>query len=151
MGNVDSALKQSIEPILSELLPPSHWHQDISLALWKKLAINSVINPLTAIHNLKNGALADREFSGSISNICNEIANIMKALNYPMTSNELIESVQQVITATANNYSSMHQDIKFKRQTEIEFINGYVTSKASELNIKVPHNQRFLEQIRQLE
>jgi 2-dehydropantoate 2-reductase len=44
----------------------------------------------------------------------------------------------------------MHQDLKFKRQTEIAFINGYITSKADELNIKVPHNQRLIEQIRQL-
>jgi 2-dehydropantoate 2-reductase len=43
----------------------------------------------------------------------------------------------------------MHQDLKFKRQTEIEFINGYVTYKAAGLNVKVPHNQRLVEQIRQ--
>ena len=46
IGNVETALQQSIEPILSRLLPPSYWHQDIRLALWKKLAINGVINPL---------------------------------------------------------------------------------------------------------
>jgi 2-dehydropantoate 2-reductase len=151
IGSVDITLKQSIEPILSALLPPSHWHQDIALALWKKLAINSVINPLTAIHNVKNGELADIKYSANISNICLEISTVMRALDYSIDSNELIKNVQQVITATANNYSSMHQDIKFKRHTEIEFINGFVISKATELNIDVPHNQRLLEQIRQLE
>ncbi|GAC18023.1 ketopantoate reductase family protein [Paraglaciecola arctica] len=151
LANVDTALKQSIEPILSKLLPPSKWHQDINLALWKKLAINAVINPLTAIHNLKNGELADIKYSTSISNICDEIAKVMSALGYLVDSAELVENVQQVITATANNYSSMHQDIKFKRQTEIAFINGYVTSKATELNIEVPHNLRLVEQVRRLE
>jgi 2-dehydropantoate 2-reductase len=151
LGNVDSALKQSIESILSKLLPPSNWHQDISLALWKKLAINAVINPLSAIHNLKNGELSDVKYSASISNICGEITKVMNAIGYSVNSDELVENVQQVITATANNFSSMHQDLKFKRQTEIAFINGYVTSKAAELNIEVPHNQRLVEQIRQLE
>jgi 2-dehydropantoate 2-reductase len=150
LGNVDAALKQSIEPILSSLLPPSHWHQDINLALWKKLAVNAVINPLTAIHNLKNGELTDLQYRGNISSICSEIAKVMGALDYSIDSAELVENVQQVIIATANNYSSMHQDLKFKRQTEIAFINGYITSKADELNIKVPHNQRLIEQIRQL-
>ncbi|MFT6988498.1 MAG: 2-dehydropantoate 2-reductase [Paraglaciecola sp.] len=149
LGNSDSAIKQSIEPILSALLPPSFWHPEIGLALWKKLAINAVINPLTAIHNIKNGGLADKKYHASISNICGEIAILMKTLNYSVTRDELIENVQQVITATANNYSSMHQDLKFKRQTEIEFINGYVTYKAAGLNVKVPHNQRLVEQIRQ--
>ena len=151
LGNAHTTLKRSIEPILSMLLPPSHWHQDIGLALWKKLALNAVINPLTAIHNLKNGELADIKYKANISNICCEVAKVMKALNYSIESAELVNNVQQVITATANNYSSMYQDLKFKRQTEILFINGYVTGKARELNINVPHNYRLIEQIRQLE
>jgi len=151
LDNVDAALKQAIEPILSALLPPSNWHLDINLALWKKLAINAVINPLTAIHNIKNGELADSKYKASISNICDEVAKVMNALGYSVTSAELVENVQQVITATADNYSSMHQDLKFNRQTEIAFINGYVISKAAELNIEVPHNQRLVEQITQVE
>jgi len=151
LGDVDIKLKQLIEPILSTLLPPSNWHKDISLALWNKLAINAVINPLTAIHNLKNGELAKQKYNIAISNICWEIASVMQALGYATDHLKLIKNVQQVITATANNYSSMHQDLKFERHTEIGFISGYVTSKAAELNIRVPHNQRLLEQIRQLE
>jgi 2-dehydropantoate 2-reductase len=151
IGTVDSTLKQSVEPILSSLLPPSNWHQDIGLALWKKLAINAVINPLTAIHNIKNGGLMDTKYYVNITNICFEVSQVMRALDYPMDSAELVKIVHQVITATANNFSSMHQDLKFKRPTEVEFINGYVTSKAAELNIEVPHNLRLLEQIKQRE
>ncbi|WP_339721449.1 2-dehydropantoate 2-reductase [uncultured Paraglaciecola sp.] len=147
IDKVDATLKQTIEPILSALLPPSQWHQDISLALWKKLAVNAVINPLTAIHNVKNGGLAQRSFKTKIVNICDEISKVMNALGYAIETTELIENVQQVITATANNYSSMHQDIKFKRQTEIAFINGYITSQAAELKIKVPYNQELFAQI----
>lgn len=151
VGTFDRAIKQSIELILSELLPPSHWHQNISFALWKKLAINAVINPLSSIHNVKNGELADIKYSTNIFNICCEIANVMSTLGYSITSLELVKNVQQVIAATANNYSSMHQDIQFKRQTEVAFINGYVTSVAAELNIEVPHNKRLFEKIRRLE
>ena len=86
LGNVQTSLKHSIEPILSMLLPPSHWHQDIGLALWKKLAINAVINPLTAIHNLKNGELTDIKYNANISNICCEVAKVMKALDYSIES-----------------------------------------------------------------
>jgi 2-dehydropantoate 2-reductase len=151
LGNVDSTLKQTVEPILSALLPPSSWHQDISLALWKKLAVNAVINPLTAIHNIKNGELADNNYKISIFKICDEIAKVMSAIGYSVKHDELVEDILQVITATANNYSSMHQDIKYKRQTEIAFINGYVTTKAVELSIKVPYNKELVEQIRRLQ
>ena len=93
----------------------------------------------------------DTKYYVNITNICFEVSQVMRALDYPMDSAELVKIVHQVITATANNFSSMHQDLKFKRHTEVEFINGYVTSKAAELNIEVPHNLRLLEQIKQRE
>lgn len=151
ISHSDATLKHTIEPILAALLPPSQWHQDISMALWKKLAINAVINPLTALNNIKNGKLADSKYTDIIINICDEISKVMSALGYAVVTTELIENVQSVITATANNYSSMHQDIKFKRQTEIAFINGYIVTKATELNIEVPYNLRLLEQIGHLQ
>lgn len=146
--DVDLELKQSIESILSKLLPPSHWHQDISLPLWKKLAINAVINPLTAIHNIKNGELAAIKYSNSIATICDEIAKVMNALGYSVDGAELVENVHQVITATANNYSSMHQDIHNQRPTEIEFINGYVVKMAERLKIATPVNKQCFEQVK---
>ena len=64
---------------------------------------------------------------------------------------ELINNVLNVINATANNYSSMHQDIAFMRKTEIEYINGYVLKMATKLKIKTPTNHFLVEQIRRLE
>ncbi len=151
LGQVDTATKQAIEPVLSALLPPSYWHQDINLALWKKLAINAVINPLSAIHNVRNGELADHQYQRDISTLCDEIAKVMTAQGYSISSAELNKNAQQVIAATANNYSSMHQDLKFNRKSEIEFITGYVCAKANELNCPVPFNQRLLEQVTRLE
>ena len=147
----NTSLQNSITPILSSLLPPSTWHKDITLALWKKLAINGVINPLTAIHNIKNGQLSDIEYQKDIAEICAEIAQVMSKAGYPVTTLELINNVLYVINATANNYSSMHQDIAFMRKTEIEYINGYVLKMATKLNIKTPINHFLVEQIRRLD
>jgi 2-dehydropantoate 2-reductase len=49
--------KAAIEDVFSRLLPPVTFHQDIQPALWLKLAVNAAINPLTAIHQIQNGAL----------------------------------------------------------------------------------------------
>ncbi|MEP0355794.1 2-dehydropantoate 2-reductase [Paraglaciecola sp.] len=140
-----------IESTISKLLPPSTWHQDIQLALWKKLAINSVINPLTAINNITNGELVNIKFHKLIHTICSEVSQVMTSVGYPTNSDTLQQSVLRVIEATANNYSSMHQDITFKRQSEIEFINGYVIKKGRELNIPVPENQLLFNKIKELE
>ncbi|MEP1870186.1 MAG: 2-dehydropantoate 2-reductase [Paraglaciecola sp.] len=140
-----------IESTVSKLLPPSTWHQDIRLALWNKLTINSVINPLTAINDIKNGELADKKYQQDFQAICSEVAQVMNAVGYTTSSEALQQKVMKVIKATANNYSSMHQDISFKRKSEIEFINGYVVKKSQELNISTPKNQRLVAKIKELE
>ena len=143
----DKSSQQTIEILLSSLLPPSIWHHDIDLALWKKLAINAVINPLTAIHKIKNGQLSSSQYQSDVLEICTEIAKVMTASGYVTGTSELIRNVKHVIDATANNYSSMHQDITFNRQTEIEFINGYVVNIAKKLKLSVPLNEQLVMQI----
>lgn len=147
----DPKVQPIVEKTLSTLLPPSVWHPNISLALWKKLTVNAAINPLTAIKNIKNGKVADKQFSPLICDICAEISLVIKHIGYQIEAEELVEIVMQVIDKTADNYSSMHQDIYHNRKTEIEFINGYVVKKANELGIPVPHNQSLLNQILDLE
>lgn len=142
---------QQVQTLLCALLPPSHWHSDINIALWKKLVVNAVINPLTAIHNIKNGQLAEAQYQSTIMQICEEVHQVTKALGYEFNLQELINLVKQVIANTANNYSSMYQDITHKRQTEIKFINGHVVDVANKLNIDTAQNSDLLKQIRLLE
>ncbi len=139
-----------IEQLLSKTIPNSTWHIDITLALWNKLSINAVINPLTAIHNIQNGQLADSSFKDIIEHINNETYMVMTALGYQVTKQALLQSVYKVIASTANNYSSMHQDIFFKRVTEIDAINGYIVKKAQQLNIAVPYHQDLVNQVASL-
>ena len=62
---------------------------------------------------------------------------------------QLQHKVQQVISATAQNYSSMQQDLQYKRRTEIEAINGYVVQQAKRYQLAVPQNEALLQQVRQ--
>jgi 2-dehydropantoate 2-reductase len=52
----------------------------------------------------------------------------------------LIQNALQVVLATADNLSSMHQDATHKRTTEIAYINGFVVSRAAAQSIDVPVN-----------
>jgi 2-dehydropantoate 2-reductase len=147
----NTELLQTISPLLSSLLPPSTWHTDITFALWKKLTVNAVINPLTAINNIKNGQLADKKYQSIIFQLCSELGNVLRAIGYQFEVEQLVKNAMQVIEATANNYSSMHQDIHNQRITEIEFINGYVVKLAESLSIATPVNKQLFEQVKLLQ
>ncbi|WP_158770667.1 ketopantoate reductase family protein [Paraglaciecola sp. L1A13] len=139
------------DALLTSLLTPCCWHADIEQALWDKLAINAVINPLTALHQIKNGQLAQSQYNAIIGEICLETANVMTACGFSAEAGILIDRVKQVIEATSVNYSSMYQDIAHKRQSEIVFINGYICQQAQIHGINVPVNQNLLKRITALE
>jgi 2-dehydropantoate 2-reductase len=143
--------QKQVEDILSTLLPPCTWHQDIELALWHKLAINAVINPLSAIYQVNNGQLKAEQYQDDIAQLCAESALVMQASGLATSPSQLSERVYRVISDTAQNYSSMNRDIAFGRPSEIDYINGYLVQQAKRHNIAVPLNTRLLREIKDLE
>ncbi|MGO1296916.1 MAG: 2-dehydropantoate 2-reductase [Vibrio sp.] len=142
---------QFMAEVLGHALPDVIWHQSIELPIWKKLAINCVINPLTAIHNIRNGALQAAEYTDTIYGIIAEVVMVMKASGVSIQQETLIQDVYDVIARTAQNYSSMHQDLAHQRESEIDFINGYVHSQAQRHHISAPCNHRLWQTVKQLE
>jgi 2-dehydropantoate 2-reductase len=70
-----------------------------------------------------------------------QVAAVAAAEGVPGLETELlIQTVLQVVHATANNFSSMHQDVAHKRTTEIAYINGFVVNRAAAHSIDVAVN-----------
>lgn len=144
---------ESHQPIFSQLAAIGmQYHRHIQQVLWDKLAINCVINPLTAIYNCRNGALNDEnEILKHATNMANEVDLISQALGFYDPANSTLQRALEVAHLTAQNYSSMQQDIKHQRKTEIAFINGYLQTQAQQLNIGCPYNDSVIRQVSQLE
>lgn len=149
--NTQGTQYADLQRVFDQALPPCQWHQDIFMPLWQKLAINCAINPLTAIYQCRNGALAESQFHLSLDKICDEVAKVMNAEGYPATMTSLRQQVDQVITATANNFSSMNQDVCHQRTTEIDYITGYLVTRAAAHQLAVPENKRLWQQVKLLE
>lgn len=140
-----------IAQLLNRVLPDVHYSENIERALWKKLAINCAINPLTAIELCRNGELNQDKYKTTLDCVCREISEITARLKLDLSYEEIRHSVDEVIKNTAKNYSSMHQDIANKRRTEIDFITGYVSAKAKQLALSTPQNDALYHQIKLLE
>lgn len=125
------------------------WEPEIEAALWHKLAINCAINPLTALHGCRNGELArNPDLHRELARLCDEIAAVSLALGFDRTAREIHDAAREVSLATASNRSSMLQDLSAGRETEIEYITGYLVRRAGEQGIPVPCNRALLDTIR---
>lgn len=113
---------------------------DITLRLWKKLAVNCAINPMTALLNCPNGELPCQPyFTARYTTLCKELVLIMQlTIGYETTSDALKAQIDEVIRKTAQNISSMLQDLRAGRKTEIEDICGYLVKEARQQNIACP-------------
>ncbi|WP_417579161.1 ketopantoate reductase family protein [Nitrincola sp.] len=135
----------------AEQVPAPTYKQDIQTALWRKLAINCAINPLTALHGCHNGALIENPgLYQQMQLICAELDTLTRALDIPLFATDLIDQAANVAQATAGNRSSMLEDITHGRPTEIEFITGHVCQQADQLGIDLPCNKALLSQVRAL-
>ncbi|MCG9556792.1 2-dehydropantoate 2-reductase [Vibrio kanaloae] len=137
--------------VLEHALPTANWNPKIKTALWTKLAINCAINPLTGLEQIKNGELADQRFSETLNSIIRELTQVMQVEGITCSFDELEASVNKVIHATAQNNSSMKQDMFYKRKTEIDFITGHLIKTALKHQIEVPTNQKLLAMVKERE
>ncbi|OOF98584.1 hypothetical protein ASPCADRAFT_204343 [Aspergillus carbonarius ITEM 5010] len=119
-----------------------------SLMLYQleKLAMNAVINPLTAVMNCENGELLyNYSFTRVMRLLLLEISTVICALpevqgipgiESRFSPERLRWMVTQLASKTAKNHSSMLQDVRAGKTTEIEYLNGYIVRRGEELGVK---------------
>ena len=107
-------------------IPSLEWCNDINERLIEKVAINACINPLTAVHGVKNGALLDEPYQAKSTQIIAEVADILTELGHPELAARLDQTVQTVMADTAENTSSMLSDVMAGRRTEVDSIVGWL-------------------------
>lgn len=119
--------------------------------IWSKLLINAVINPLTAILKVRNGQLlSSQQWLQLMEQLLHEgceVADKSGIANVPEIWQQLLEVCHQ----TAQNESSMLQDIKNGRKTEIDAINGIIIQRAKQLQISVPAHETIYRLIKGIE
>ncbi len=135
--------------MLQEVLPDVAWHNNIRPALWRKLAVNCVINPISALQECKNGEL--RDFPEEIRKVTHEVAAVIEREGHHISADELLDYVYQIIENTADNVSSMLQDIRAMRHTECDYITGYLLRRARAHGIPVPENARLYDLVKRKE
>lgn len=135
---------------ITQLIGNHQWSNNIESVLVAKLALNAIINPLTVKHNCYNGTLVkDPIIVQELKKLCNETEAFFSIMQWPLDF-DLTEKVILVAQLTAKNRSSMLQDIQAQRETEIDFINGYLLKQANIINYSLPCHQELFNLIKSL-
>ncbi len=122
---------------------------EIDREIWTKLILNCVVNPLTAILQVRNNVILVDSLKPLRSRIMKECVEVGKCEGIEFQPN-VNESIDKCI-ARYENYSSMCQDIMKRKETEIDFINGKIVELGRKHKIPTPINGAMTSLVKFLE
>ncbi len=146
-GELSLVQQRELTHILNRALPKVNFHENILEKQWLKLAINCVINPITAINDINNGEVNQAKYAKQITSLLTEIKAVSKKVGINFTLPTLQEMVRNVAQATAQNCSSMRCDVLAGQRTEIDYINGYIHRLGQKYHVATPENSRLWQQV----
>ena len=119
--------------------------------IWEKVSINAAINPLTAILNVPNGLLLElKEVRQLMRDLVVEAAKVAATEGYRF-DHSLVEIAEEMCRKTSSNISSMLQDIRAQKQTEIDAISGEILRRAQLASLPTPRTRVIYQLVRGLE
>jgi 2-dehydropantoate 2-reductase len=137
-GAPDERVDKIVE-LLNDAGFETHAVTDVTVALWTKVVVNAAINPLTALTGVRNGRLVEmpeaRELLARVVRECAEVARTQGVTDDPLPR------VEEICRKTAQNVSSMLQDILRGKRPEIDSINAAVVREAERQGIPAPVNE----------
>jgi 2-dehydropantoate 2-reductase len=101
-----------------------HQEDNIQREIWKKAIINAVFNSICPLLEVDNGVFAREPAVAKLAReVVTECLALTDRLGLGLTSNELMEQIEQISKGSDGQLISTLQDIKNGRETEIEYLN----------------------------
>jgi len=150
IGPLNLAEMKSQPPLTK--LPRHRLSDDIETTLWRKVAVNACINPLTCIYQVSNGELLSHsEGYTRMIRVASEVERLADRLEKPLFDQPLVDIAAEVCRTTAINRSSMLQDRHNSRRSEIDHITGALLALAKKNQLVLSENQQLLREIQAIE
>ncbi len=139
MGHQSSRLL-AIADLFKQAGIPCQLADDIRRSKWEKMCWNCVFNPLTVMIDDKVAKALDHpEMLRVIRQIVGEVMAVAATVKVPLAA-DMAEKVVRWTSEIRDIHTSMYDDWKAGRPTEIDFLNGYVAKVGREFGIPTPLN-----------
>jgi len=142
---------QKIHAWISQAGIPCHLTDTIQKEKWEKLCWNATFNPLSVIlkHPL-SFILRSEHLLEIVREGITEIIAIASAEGFTLDP-EIIEKTISVTHSLKDYYTSMYEDYKNKKPTEIEHINGDIIRRGEKYGIATPINKTLYSLVKGIE
>ena len=127
---------------------PCQLSKDIRRTKWEKMCWNCAFNPLTVlIDDRVAKALDHPEMLRVVHQIVGEVTAVSAGLKVPLSA-DMPDKVVKWTQEIRDIHTSMYDDWKAGRPTEIDSLNGYIVAKGRELGIPTPVNEALTAMIK---
>jgi 2-dehydropantoate 2-reductase len=107
--------------------------------MWQKVAVNCVINPINAMTRTEVGAIADERLRPLKQLIVDECRRVAARDGVTLAA-DFVDWIDRRY-GPSRNLSSMQQDLRLGRRTEIDFLNGAVAALGERSGVDCPVNR----------
>ena len=138
--------------ILTEGGLPMTFADNIRGHIWLKGIVNHCINPLTVIHRCRNGVLLEHEeYREHMKGLCAEAIAVVRAMEITLPTDDVLGRVVEVARLTADNRSSMLQDVDRGKRTEIDSITGHIIRSGAQHGLELSLSSFVYYEVKNLE
>lgn len=116
--------------------------EDIRKAKWEKMCWNCVFNPFTVVLNDHVAKALDApELQPVMATIVREVSAVAMAAHRVPLDEDMPEKVVKWSQELRDIHTSMYDDWKAGRPTEIDELNGYIVKRGQEFGVPTPMNE----------
>jgi 2-dehydropantoate 2-reductase len=123
---------------------------DLERELWRKALVNAAINPVTALHRVPNGRLLDPPYRDEARRLLREAQRAARVAGFVFEDHEADGDFERVVRSTAQNRSSMLQDVEHGRPTEVDAISGEIVRVARSAGLELSETSAVVDRLRAL-
>ncbi|MCY0882052.1 MAG: hypothetical protein OWS74_08650 [Firmicutes bacterium] len=148
IGAIDHPFQSHLQAHIRALHLAWEWvpRPEILRIRWEKLIINSLINPLSVLAQCSNGELLSHPVWQRSPLLFQQAHAAARSAGVDLLDFSL-EDVERVAAQTAQNISSMLQDIRRGRPTEIQAITGYIVRQGQRSGVDVSAHVQLLHEL----
>ena len=143
----------AIASVLRSAAIPTEISDNVTSALWAKLVLNCVYNPLSAITRLPYGAIAScpgLDVAQVMADVVQECQAVAQARGVALPA-DILASTLALAQAMPQQFSSTAQDLARGKRSEIDHLNGFIVRQGAALGIATPVNRLLHTLVRLLE